>query len=211
MRRTNDEDPAAPRRASGADEKPGVLARAAAWLRGLAPKRGTAASAAGPQPRPGGAPTLRAGNIGSRAHTPIDLEAARLAADEGLSALAAALDHSDPAVRARAIELVSELTDESAKSLLKAAIHDPSPLVRGAAAISAGRTGSTDVVGSLLVALTDPDPGVRAAAAQAIAAITGRTVVPEGSDPALHAEAIEVFKRWWRQERVAELSRRLKA
>jgi HEAT repeat protein len=150
---------------------------------------------------------LRPGKIELRGKTPVR-PAADLAADRGLAILANALEHPDPDVRARAITVVSTFSDGRTKRLLRAMMLDPSPAVRCAAIVAIGRTDSLDVVASLVVALGDPDAGVRRAAAEAVSRATGWTIGPRGTDARIDADQIDKLKRWWKQQRRAELEAR---
>jgi hypothetical protein len=124
-----------------------------------------------------------------------------------MAALARALDHPDPALRARAVAVLGELADARARDVLKTMLLDPSAEVRRAAARSAARVATTDVVASLIVALTDPDAEVRAAAAEAVGRISGRPLSCAGPGGVVDERDIEDVKRWWRNRRLAELVR----
>jgi HEAT repeat protein len=132
--------------------------------------------------------------------------AAELAADDGLTRLAAALSDEDPNARIRALEVICEFSEERASRLLASMLHDPSPSVRRAAAASAARMKASGTVFSLILALDDADPEVRSVAADAIEAITGKRVQLDDSDPELRREELEQLKRWWKAQRVAELA-----
>ncbi len=134
-----------------------------------------------------------------------EFSAARLAADEGLDALGRALGDPDPRVRTLALEVVCEFSAERAARLLAAMVHDPDAGVRCSAAAAAGRLGAPRAVSSLIVALDDPEATVRAASAQAIEAITGRAIALEG-DLGTQRRQIEELKRWWKEERLAQLT-----
>ena len=157
-------------------------------------------------------PTRRPSNLRGVPHPPPspvgpvgDFSAARLAADEGLEALGRALGDPDPRVRTLALEVVCEFSAERAARLLAAMVHDPDAGVRCSAAAAAARLGAPRTVSSLIVALDDPDSAVRAASAQAIEAITGRSIALEGDRVTQHRQ-IEELKRWWKEERLAQLT-----
>lgn len=186
------------------------IARASAWLSRLWPARRR--SATRQSERRARAPDraeLRAGAVDAGRPGPTDQDATRLAANEGIAALARALDHPDPALRARAVAVICELADTRAREVLKTMILDLCPEVRCAAARSAARVGTTDVVASLIVALTDPDEAVRAAAAEGLSSVTGRRLCTVGPAGVVDAQEIEALKRWWRERRFAEVLRSL--
>ena len=132
---------------------------------------------------------------------------ARLAADEGLNALAQALSDPDPAVRMTALDVVCEFSADRAARLLAGMIHDPDASVRCAAAAAAARLRVVRAVSSLIVALDDPDASVRSAAAHAIEEITGRQLPPgDEQDSCARREKVEQLKRWWKEERLAQLT-----
>lgn len=140
-------------------------------------------------------------------HPDARYEAAHIAADEGLGALARALADPDPTTRTTALDVICELSGKRAARLLAGVLHDPDPDVRAAAAGAAAEIGATGTVFSLILALDDPARRVRAAAARAIEVITGRPVEPEqGGDPARRQQQIEQLKQWWKEERFAELA-----
>jgi hypothetical protein len=133
--------------------------------------------------------------------------ASELAADDGLTRLAAALSDEDPNARIRALEVICEFSEERASRLIASMLHDPSPSVRRAAAGSAARMKASGTVFSLILALDDADPEVRSAAADAIEAITGKRVrLDDIEDPELRRGELELLKRWWKEQRVAELA-----
>ena len=133
--------------------------------------------------------------------------AAELAADDGLTRLAAALSNDDPEARIRALDVICEFSDERASRLLASMLHDPSPAVRRAAAVAAARIKASGTVFALILALDDADPELRSVAVDAIEAITGkRAHLDEVDDPELRRNEIEQLKRWWKARRVAELA-----
>ena len=150
--------------------------------------------------------SLREGAIAVEAPEHAELDAARMAADAGLGALAGALADPNPSVRARSLAMIAELSGERASRLLRAMIHDPEVDVRCAAIATSKQLGSMSVVSSLIVALEDAQADVRRAAAHAIAKITGQAVLPEDADFHVSPERIAELKRWWMEERVRELS-----
>jgi len=193
---------------AGAARQLGAVARIATSY----PRRAWQAVAAKIRPnRTTSQPNLRGIRQPHRRPTPMprppvgDFSAARLAADEGLEALGRALGDPDPKVRTLALDVVCEFSAERAARLLAAMVHDLDPSVRCAAAAAAARLGAPRTVSSLIVALDDPDSGVRAASAQAIEAITGRRIAME-DDPATQRRQIEELKRWWKEERLAQLT-----
>jgi hypothetical protein len=176
-----------------------------AWQGMVARRRAAAPTDARSTPPNDGAGTQSAGPVEA---TPLaDFAAARLAADDGLNALARALGDPDPKVRTLALDVVCEFSSDRAARLLAAMIHDPDASVRCAAAAASARLGAPRTVSSLIVALDDPESTVRAASAQAIEAITGRSVrLDDDRDPEEQRRAIEELKRWWKAERVAQLT-----
>jgi HEAT repeat protein len=148
---------------------------------------------------------LRAGAVSRHAETPVSLDASSLASDHALAALARALGDPDPAVRAQATTLVATFSKEHAARVLKTMIHDPSPAVRVAAVSATAGKPSMDVVAALIVALADPDADVRRAAAEALSQATGQNVPTMRAGP--DDERIDHLKRWWKEQRYAELTR----
>jgi HEAT repeat protein len=138
------------------------------------------------------------------ASQPVDANARGLSADGGLTSLADALDHPEPAVRARAVFLISELVGAGASDLLQTMIYDPCAEVRRAVARASVRVGTTDMVAALIVALADPDDGVRGAAAEAIARVTGHHVAPTD---AVDSREVDAVKQWWKEKRFLVLSK----
>lgn len=137
----------------------------------------------------------------------IDNEAARMAADEGFDALAQALSDPDALVRLKALGVICELSGARAARLLSGMLHDPDPRVRMAAADSAAQLQSFGTVFSLILALEDPIEDVRHAAAQAIETITGRRVpIDVGGTDTSVSEVIAELKRWWKDQRYAQLA-----
>lgn len=132
--------------------------------------------------------------------------AAEESANQGLTALARALAHPDPALRAQALEVICQFSAERAVRLLVGVLHDPDPKVRAAAADSAGRLGATGTVLSLIFALDDPEPEVRLAAQLAIEQITDIPVRLENVDPAIRESKISELKAWWKEQRFNELT-----
>jgi HEAT repeat protein len=149
---------------------------------------------------------LRAGRISLPRKTNTNHVTSHLASDEGQMALAGALDHPDPEVRARAVAVVGQFSDGRAGHLLKTMIHDPSPAVRSVAISAVGTTPSMGLLASLIVALGDPDVHVRRAAAGALSRATGRTVAPSGTDAMMDGEQVEALKRWWKDKRFSDLA-----
>jgi HEAT repeats len=137
----------------------------------------------------------------------VGLDAVRLAADEGLAALAKALENGDPAVRARALSVIVELSEQRATRLLKAMMFDPDASVRRAAAVAAPRVEGLGVVASLIVALRDPDGDVRRAAAAAITRMTDQNIELAPSDASISDERHAELRAWWKEQRIAELTR----
>jgi len=133
---------------------------------------------------------------------------ARLGSAEGLEALTRALADPDPAVRSLALEVVTEFSGERASRLLGGMLQDPDPNVRCAAAAAATRVGSSATVFSLILALEDSEPTVREAAASAIETIGGRRIDRAAlADPATAGPQLDDLKAWWKDRRLAELSR----
>jgi hypothetical protein len=178
-----------------------LLSRAEAWLRAMCPARSVRSRTRATR---GG--KLRSGKVHLPKQKPGGLGVSRLAVDDGLGALADALDHPDPEVRARTVMLAGELAHDGAVRLLQRMMHDPSPVVRVAAVDAARRTMRTDVVVSLIVALRDPDPNVRRAAAHAVSRITGRHVSPNETDATIDIREIMALKQWWKEARFSELA-----
>jgi HEAT repeat protein len=129
-------------------------------------------------------------------------DVSRLAADDGLRALAGALEHPDPEMRLRAAAVLSEFGDERALRLLRAMTHDRSPDVRTVAVRALGHAPNTEALASLIVALDDPAPSVRRVAAEAVSRALGRSVTPDGID----AGEREALRRWWKDRRLADLA-----
>jgi HEAT repeat protein len=152
---------------------------------------------------------LRSGKIPIHPRrTPSSVGVSRLASDDGLAALAGALDHPDPDVRVRTVLLVGELADDHALGLLQKMMHDPCPAVRAAAVGAGGRAKRTSVVASLIVALGDPDISVRRAALDAVSRFTGRPLAANEEDARIDRRELVALKQWWKDERFTELSRR---
>ena len=132
----------------------------------------------------------------------------QLASAEGLESLTRALADPDPAVRALALEVVSEFSGDRAARVLGGMLQDPEPGVRRAAATAATRVRSSAVVFSLILALEDADPTVQDAAASAIETIGGRPIDRAGlNDPVAAGRMVEELKVWWKDRRLAELAR----
>jgi len=143
----------------------------------------------------------------NRVAPPVDFAPARLAADDGLAALAQALSSPDPQVRTASLEVVCEFSADRAARLLAGMIHDPDAMVRCAAAAAAARVGAEQAVSSLIVALDDPVPDVRRAASDAIEDITGRVVrFTDENDPRSRQDTVCQLKDWWKTQRVAQLT-----
>jgi len=141
-----------------------------------------------------------------RAVVPLGLDAAELAADEGLAKLAAALSNPDPTSRMLALEVICEFSEERAARMISSMLHDPDPRVRCAAAAAAARVGSTGTVFSLLSALEDEHSVVVSAASEAIEAITGRSVRLADASASARRDELDKLKRWWKEQRVVELA-----
>ena len=150
---------------------------------------------------------LRSGTVSLPTQVPTRLKASHLADDDRLTALAGALEHPDPELRARAVVVMAEFADKHAGHLLKVMIHDRSPAVRAVAVGAAGRTTDMELAASLIVALADPDADVRWAAAEAVSRVTGQTVVPSGTDASIDRDELERLKRWWKDKRLTDLAR----
>ncbi len=177
---------------------------AAALFGGRKTKKGTRRRA-----KRSGAPeaVIQSGSIRETPADHVELESARVAADEGQAALAAALSDPEPAVRARALSAIVQFSERRATRLVRATLHDPDATVRRAAALAAARLDGIAIVAALLVALEDPDSGVRAAAARSIGLITGRTITLRKPDLAVSSDELDQLKSWWKEQRVAELLR----
>jgi HEAT repeat protein len=134
-----------------------------------------------------------------------DPEAARAGASSGLAALAAALAHPEPTVRARALEIVCEFSEERAAELLGGMLHDPEASVRYAAATAAGRVPAYRVVAPLIVTLQDVDVDVRRASAHALERLTGSPVPLEEPGSAVSEGRLNELRKWWKEHRLAEL------
>jgi HEAT repeat protein len=153
---------------------------------------------------------LRSGRLSRPTQNPTRRDGGHLAADDGLTALAGALQHPDPDVRARAVLVVAEFGDDRAARMLQSMIHDRSPAVRSIAVSAAARTKNMDVVLSLIVALEDPALEVRRAAAEALSSVTGRSIETSDVDGAVAtvaSEEVEDLKRWWKDKRFRDLSK----
>jgi HEAT repeat protein len=152
---------------------------------------------------------LRSGTVSVERPSPSQTHqhASRLADDDGLTALASALEHPDAERRARAVAIVTELADKRVGRLLKVMIHDRSAAVRAVAASAAGRTMDMDLVPALIVALGDPDIDVRRTAAEAVSRVTRQAVVPSATNGTVSAEEVLRLKRWWKDQRVQDLTR----
>jgi HEAT repeat protein len=134
------------------------------------------------------------------------MQASKLAADEGLEALAAALGDPDPSARILALDVICEFSVERAARLLSGALYDPDQAVRSAAATAAGRLRASGTVFSLIVALDDSSPEVRAVIATAIGDITGREVSLDGmTEPRARKKKTDELKAWWTEERYRRL------
>ena len=113
-----------------------------------------------------------------------------------------ALKDPDPAVRASAIQGLSESEYHSDPSFVEAAFNDPDPSVRAQAAVARARTGGVDqAVGMLRDMLRHKDPGFRAQAAWAMGEIGSRPCMllleKLRADPApeVRAQAEEALSR----------------
>jgi HEAT repeat protein len=152
---------------------------------------------------------LRSGRLSRPRQNPARRDSTHLAVDDGLTALAGALEHPDPEVRARAVLVVAEFGDDRAARMLQSMIHDRSATVRSVAVSAAARTRSMDVVLSLIVALEDPVAEVRRAAAEALSRLTGRCIETSDVDAMVATvarEDVEDLKRWWKDKRFRDLS-----
>lgn len=149
---------------------------------------------------------LRPGTVSLDRRTGARRDVSRLAADDGLTALAAALDHADPEMRLRAVAVLSEFGDERAGRLLRAMVHDPSPNVRAVAVRGLGQSTSLEALASLIVALDDPDASVRRAAAEALSRSSGQSVVPSEADGTIDPAQRDALRRWWKDRRFADLA-----
>lgn len=136
----------------------------------------------------------------------VNADAVRVAAGEGLDAVARTLADPDPSVRILALEVICEFSEDRAARLLVGVLHDPHPQVRAAAAAAAGRVGASTLVFSLILALEDTDDEVRQVAARSLEKITGKTLelAPAGDRMAV-AKQIAELKRWWKEKRLGEL------
>jgi len=130
-----------------------------------------------------------------------------MAADQGLNALAKALNHPDPNVRTKALEVISELSEERASGLISGMLHDPSAQTRRAAVHAARRLGAQGAVFSLILALDDPDLGVRMLAKESIEELTDQPVdiTFEESDAERQLRIAEL-KEWWKGQRLDQLA-----
>ncbi len=124
------------------------------------------------------------------------------------SQLQRALADPDPSVRRRALRTVAELDPDTAGLLLAGTLHDVDAGVRRAAVVVAARVRSPAVGFALVLALDDSDPEVRAAAQTVVEELSGRAIDPsEMADPAARRRIIEELKRWWKEQRLAQLAR----
>jgi HEAT repeat protein len=115
-------------------------------------------------------------------------------------------------VRRLALDTVAEFEEEKASQLILAALNDPEASVRSAAAHAAGRARAFSTVFSLILSLEDPELEVRQVAKQAIEIITGDEVdLDPAADAALREPKIEELKRWWKEQRMAQLANRLES
>lgn len=134
-------------------------------------------------------------------------EAARLAADGGLSALAKTLSDPDPEVRMRALDVICEFSPDRATGLLTGVLHDPDPGVRCAGIWAAPMVTGMAIVYPLILALEDPDARVRTAAREVLTEITGRPISLSDTDAQETRRAkLAELKAWWKAQRVQELS-----
>lgn len=135
-------------------------------------------------------------------------DAAQEASALGLRGLSGELSSPDPYARQAALETVGELAEERASRILLAALHDPDAGVRSAAAAAAARARASSMVFSLILALDDPAAEVRLTAAMAIEEIADTRVdLSEDADAATRQRVIAELKRWWKQQRLAQLVR----
>jgi len=187
----------------------GVLAVGrTAWQR----RREYRARTKGRADRAGLLPFSSAGRASGLAFHESHYEAAEVARNEGLAALARNLADPDPSVRTRSLEVICEFSEDRAARLLAGMLHDPEPIVRCEAAAAAARLRASGVIFSLILALEDPRPEVRTASAKAIAEITGREMPTNRIDePGERSRLVEELKRWWKEERFAQLATAAKA
>jgi hypothetical protein len=135
------------------------------------------------------------------------LEAAQLAADDGMAALSHALSNPNPEARVLALEVICEFSQERASRILSRMTLDPEPTVRAAAADAAGRIQASGTVFSLIFALDDPEESVRTAAAIAIETITGKSIAHQAlSTPTGRHSQIALLKNWWKEQRLTTLT-----
>lgn len=134
-------------------------------------------------------------------------EAAQLAADGGLSALARTLSDPDPEVRIRALDVICEFAPSQASALLTGVLHDPDPTVRCAGAWAAPMVTGMAIAYPLILALDDPDTRVRAAARDVLGEITGMPIQLSDEDPDDTRRAkLDELTQWWKSERLRELT-----
>lgn len=142
----------------------------------------------------------------------VPLQGSRAAAKDGLAALSKVLADPDPRVRRLALDTVAEFEEEKASQLILAALNDPDPSVRSAAASAAGRARAFSTVFSLILSLEDPELEVRQMSKQAIEIITGEDVdLDPAADADLREPKIEELKRWWKEQRMAQLANRFES
>lgn len=133
--------------------------------------------------------------IGHLSNVPIGEELRQKAVD----CLVARLGDREPRVRAKVVEAIAKLSDESALPKLAAALADSEADVRNAAAEALGTIGSESAIAHLQALLGDRDPDVRATAARGLGKIGSETAIPalvgalKHQDPEVSSQAIDAI------------------
>ena len=129
-------------------------------------------------------------------HTNPTVRATALDAVSAVSCLQQGAQDPDPYVRRRALIRWTQLAPNSVGSGLTRAVHDPDPGVRRTAcAALAGHSTSTSTVTALLYAVDDPDPAVRTAAVRSLPPeLRNRLSAAVVADPGLRRAALNVIR-----------------
>lgn len=185
----------------------GGLRRAARWfVARFRPKPRAPAPGEGERSGRSESPSLRPGSIEDAGLEPAEVDADVWSADAGLAALSKTLSHPDPSVRASALAVVAEFSEQQATLLISRALRDPEPRVRRAAASAAVRVGTSGVLAALIVALEDTSASVRREAARTIERLTGEAVELSSPGELPSAGQLAALKSAWKRRRLAELS-----
>ncbi|MBI4618333.1 MAG: HEAT repeat domain-containing protein [Planctomycetes bacterium] len=125
-----------------------------------------------------------------------------LALDRGLPFLERALADESPRVRVEALELLFDLSPESAFSRWRDSLPGESAPVRRAYLERASHLGKVELVPTLLAALGDPMASVRQQAARGLSRLTGFDFGFDADAPEEEREdEIALWRDWWEANR----------